>query len=105
MTLLEALEYAVHIQVTPGLLNKALIDAELDGTAVYAKVNEVEVDKAAIGLLMAVKSLKTLSEGSYSLTVDREAVNERITYLAQKHAITELLSDLKPRAFDGSMFW
>lgn len=112
MTIKEALEASVHIQLTDKLLDKALIDAGLDGALTYSIQDVANVDEAAIELLIAVMSMKTVSEGSYSVTIDQEAVIKRLLILATKYNRTDLIAllspenaPLRPRVSNGTNLW
>lgn len=106
MTKAQALAAAVALPVEALQLEKALLDADITGSETYAKTSQTLIDRAAIELLQGLKSTKNVQEGGYSLTLDLNAINERIEYLAGRAGLTHLLIvEKRPTVQDASHLW
>lgn len=87
MTIKQALTAATQIPSMDDMtLEKALIDAELDATATYAKADEKVVDLAAVGILRTL-IVSSESEGGYSYNIGADALAARIRFLLDKHGL------------------
>ena len=91
MTNQEALVAAVALPANEAEIQKAMIDAEINPATNYSKANQLLIDNAAIEVLQGMKSTKSVQEGGYSLTLDLNAINERILYLAKRCNRLDLL--------------
>jgi hypothetical protein len=67
MTIKEALTSTVNFSLPANRVEKALIDAELDGTATYAKTDEKAVDLAMAGLLLTLMTSADVTEDDVSI--------------------------------------
>ncbi len=85
MNLKEALISAVNVPAADSVLEKALIDNDLNGTDSYTKDSAGAIDKIAIDVLLAAWVTPDVSEGSYSVKYDRNAIKSRLLFLAKKH--------------------
>ena len=89
MTNKQALEAVIQFAVSDNLLLKSLTDHEIVDSATYAKENEKNIDLAAIDVLQGLLSTPDVSEGGYSINLDRAAIQKRLSMLAGKHDITD----------------
>lgn len=69
MTIKEALKSTINYPLPDLTLDKALIDADIDGTADYTKADTKGVDLCAAGLLFTLLTSADIKEGDYSLTL------------------------------------
>lgn len=85
MTILEALTAVVSVPGVDSLtLEKACIDASLDGAGTYSKDAYARaVDMAAVGVLQGLV-VTSESEGGFSFTVSPDVLKRRITSLLNK---------------------
>lgn len=67
MTIKEALLDTVSFDIPVGRIDKALIDADLNGAAVYTKADEKAVDLCAAGLLLTTIRNKRVSEDDVTI--------------------------------------
>jgi hypothetical protein len=81
MTNLDALKSVVDIPgISSNSYDKALIDAGIDGTATYLASSEQTINSAGVKVLKGFL-LSSLSEGGYSVSFDRTAIENKITVL------------------------
>lgn len=81
MTINEALAAVVGVsQIPAAVFEKALIDSGLTGTDVYTADNADSVNEAAVTVLSGLL-VSSISEGGYSITFDRKAVEAKIQSL------------------------
>lgn len=81
MTNLEALKAVVGVEgISDNSYSKALIDSGIDGTGTYSASNESVVNISAINVLENFL-LTSLSEGGYSVSYDRSAIEKKISVL------------------------
>jgi len=92
MTIKESLIAALGMPADDMLVDKALIDNELTGTAAYTKDMALQVENAAIDILLSLKSQPDVSEGGFSVRYDRKAIDERIAFLAKKNGRDDIIS-------------
>jgi hypothetical protein len=67
MTIKEALTSTVNFSIPQNRIEKALIDAALDGSADYAKANEQAVDMCMAGLLLTLITSADVTEDDVSI--------------------------------------
>jgi len=81
MTNLEALQSVVDIpQISILTLTKVLIDAEIDGAESYVSGNASKIYSAAAAVLRTFM-VSSVSEGGYSISFDRSAIEKKIAVL------------------------
>jgi len=81
MTNLEALKAVVQVENIPGnSFTKALIDAGIDGTATYTSSNATSINAVALEVLKGLL-ISSISEGGYSISFDRAAIEKKIAVL------------------------
>lgn len=81
MTNLEALKAVVDVPgISGNAYDKALIDVSLTGSSTYSAGNEETINNAAVKVLKGFL-LSSLSEGGYSVSFDRTAIENKITVL------------------------
>ncbi|WP_231489910.1 DUF6706 family protein [Pedobacter sp. Leaf170] len=68
MTIKAALKSTVDYPLPDNRIEKALIDAGLNGDTIYTQQNEKDVDVCMIGLLLTVCTSGSISEGGYSIS-------------------------------------
>lgn len=103
MTIKEALLDTVSFDIPVGRIDKALIDAELNGAAVYTKADEKAVDLCAAGLLLTTIQVTELKEDDVSI---KYATDLRGIYSAimRKWGLTDPFATLKPTVTQ-KLFW
>lgn len=67
MTIKEALTSTVNFSLPENRVEKALIDADLDGTAVYDKTAEKAIDLCMAGLLLTLITSADITEDDVSI--------------------------------------
>lgn len=91
MTNKEALQSVLGTSVSDNMLEKALIDIDADPEAEYDKSMMESIDKCAVPILYSLLSTENISEGGYSKSFDRTAIQARLKTLAYKYNLTEYL--------------
>lgn len=84
MTNKDALIATVGFEVPDNMALKALIDVGLAATQDYSATNRDAVDRCAIEVLLAMKTVNSISEGGYSVSFNHEEANKTITYLSSR---------------------
>lgn len=102
MTNKEALVAVVQVSVADNVLLKALLDQNIPSTDTYASANASSIDLAAISVLEGLLSTPNVSEGGYSVSYDRAAIEGRIKALYQKNGLS---APGKPSVRDASNRW
>lgn len=117
MTVLDALiGTALVLEYAPArLLEKAIVDAELEPTDSYTVSMQEKVDLAAVNALIAAKSLDRASQGDSSFQLNHEQANKTITYLSTRNggfggnqAVADILAEINgvvPTVTDVSHLW
>lgn len=82
MTNKEALKAAVSLPCEDIMLDKALIDHDLNAGQDYTKANKATINQAAMQVLQGLKSTKSVTVGDFAYTVDANAVSERLLELS-----------------------
>lgn len=90
MTNKEALKEVLMVSVSDLALDKALLDADITGNNTYAKENKGNIDLCAIEVLTWLLSTPDISEGDYSVSYDRKAVQSRLDLLNLKYNPTSV---------------
>lgn len=96
MTNKEALISVLQCEVDDNALEKALIDAGIIGSDAYTAGTSESIDKCALPILQGLLSQANISEGGFSKSFDRAAIQARIKTLATKYNLTDYL-DTVPR--------
>jgi hypothetical protein len=82
MTNLDALKAVVGIdQISANSFTKALLDASIDPAADYSSGNKTSIDNAGAAILKDFLQT-SVSEGGYSVTYDRKAIEAKISQLS-----------------------
>jgi hypothetical protein len=84
MTIKEALTSTVNFPLPDNRIEKALIDAALNGSADYVKINEKAIDECMAGLLLTLITTWDQTEDDVSLKLP-----SRDVLLAARKAIIE----------------
>ncbi len=109
MTTKEALVAAVLLPVDSKLIDKALIDADINPLTPYTKSLQLNINEAAIEVLLAASSTKSIQQGGFTFTTDLAAINARIQQLARLTGRTDLLPAVvetpKPTIRNVSHLW
>lgn len=96
MTNKEALVAALQVSVDDNTLEKALLDNDITGSAVYDKTKAADIDLCAINVLQSILATADVSEGGYSVRYDRTAIQARLQYLARLRGVTDMLNNMNP---------
>ncbi|WP_316778408.1 DUF6706 family protein [Pedobacter antarcticus] len=67
LTIKGALLSTIDFTIPNSRVVKALIDAGLDGDAIYAKTYEKDIDVCAANLLLSLITVKKITEGGYTI--------------------------------------
>lgn len=91
MTTKQAIEAAVAgiPNVSSNSIDKAIIDAGLSGAEVYSIAYLDTVNAAAVMVLSGLL-VSSISEGGYSISIDRKAVEARIAKLGDVGGVPEV---------------
>lgn len=97
---LQAVLAGIAYDTNTGL--KALMDAGIDGEGTYSKEAALSLDGAALVVLEGLLSAPNVSEGGYSVSYDRRAIENRITMICNRSG---LANPLKPTIKNKSFLW
>ena len=75
-------------EIPEALVEKALIDRAVSGTANYTSADTEKVELAVADLCLLV-TLSSESEGGYSITYDAKKLNELRSRLPKKHGVED----------------
>lgn len=92
MTNKEALIAAVGFTVPDNMIEKAMIDNEVTGTNTYTIDDAESIDLCVIPILQWALSQPNVSEGGYSLSFNREAVQARLDTLLEDNELSSMSS-------------
>lgn len=87
MTKRDALLGVLQVSVPDIAIDKALVDNNIDGRDGYSSANAKSIDLVAIDILQGLLTAPDVTEGGYSIRYDRSAIQQRLSYLSQKHGI------------------
>lgn len=87
MTNKEALSAVVQVSVDDLTLEKALLDQGLNTGATYTSDKASTINLAAIDVLEGLLSRPNISEGGFTESFDRAAIQKRIDALKNKNGI------------------
>jgi hypothetical protein len=97
MTIKEALISIINFQLPDPRIEKALIDAALDGTADYAKTDERAVDFCFAGLLFTLITSADVGEDDVSIKLPQRDVLLKIySSIYTKWGVVDPLAIAKP---------
>jgi hypothetical protein len=88
MTNKEALIAVIQVSVDDNSLIKALLDQGISDSSDYTSSESTQINKAAIDVLEGLLSRPNISDGGFSETFDRGAVQARLTALYKKVGLT-----------------
>ena len=98
MTKKEALISIINFTLPDSRIEKALIDAELDGTSVYAKTDEKSIDLCFLGLLFTLITSADISEDDVSLKIpQRDVLLKLYSALCKKLGISDPFETTVPQ--------
>lgn len=89
MTNKEALVAVIQCSVDDNTLLKALLDQDVSDSGTYDKANASSINKAAIDVLEGLLSRADVSEGGFSESFDRSAIEKRLNLLYKKEGLTK----------------
>lgn len=75
-------------------IEMALLEAGINQDANFSKGDLKELELAAIPVLQSMMSTSSQSEGSFSISFDREGIKQRLLFLAHKHNLTDVISSV-----------
>ena len=84
MTKKEMLTALMMVSVSAIIIDKALIDADVNGDEEYTKEAVSEIDAAEFEVLKVIISRPDISEGDLTIKQSIEGVKLRLQYLAKK---------------------
>lgn len=88
MTNSEAVKAIVSVEVQEATVTKALVDASLIPGDIYTKEQEVRVAFASVDVLSSLL-YSSVSEGGYSVSFDRRAIEQKINFVCGKYGIVK----------------
>lgn len=94
MIVKEALVAVIGIPVDENLVEVAIIDQGLLGNQEYTKSHAPFVGKAAVDVLLSIWSQPDVTEGGYSVKYDRNAVKDRLVFLARKYDRADVIAQV-----------
>lgn len=98
MTIKEALSSTVAFPLPNNRVDKALIDAELDGTSDYTKASEKAVDLAMAGLLLTLITSADETEDDVSTKLpNRDVLMKACSALYRKWGLPDPFAEVKPK--------
>jgi hypothetical protein len=90
MTIKEALISTVNFAIPDNRIEKALIDASLSGSAIYAKDAERAIDMCMAGLLLTLMTTADVTEDDVSIKIpDRAQLLKVYSFLLKKWGETD----------------
>ena len=78
MTIKEALKSMINFAITDVRIDKALIDAELDGNAAYTKSDEKAVDLATADVLLTLMTTADITEDDVSVNLPEREYLQKV---------------------------
>ncbi len=97
MTIKEAFQQFLGIEVDSKAVELALLNAGLDGTSEYSAALRPLVEGNVIDLLFQSIAVTSESESQYSTSKDAKIMRERLLYLARKYGRADILNALTSR--------
>lgn len=102
----EALTSMVNFPLPTARVITALINAKLDGDAIYAAGDERAVDLCMAGLLLTLATSGKVQEGGFTREMpSAEALRGLRKDLLNKWGVDETIKDPVPLIYDGSGLW
>jgi hypothetical protein len=98
MLVKDALISNLQLSVDDNLVSKVLLDNDILEDQTYTKNDNDVVDKMSIDILLAAWTSADVSEGGYSIRLDREAIKSRLLFLAKKTGRNDIDGFLNPSA-------
>src|SRR4051812_19354940 len=99
MTNKEALAAKIVATVPDQTLEVALIDGDVDPSAIYTAADAKVIELVAIEVLYSLFTSQDVSEGGYSVSHPDflRKVKERLLYYARKYERTDIITAVDPR--------
>lgn len=95
MTNKEAFSVVIQIaSINDNTLALGLIEAGIEQDATFVKGDLAKLEIAAIPILQGLMSITALSEGGFSQSINKDAIKERLLFLAKKHGLDDVLNNL-----------
>jgi hypothetical protein len=85
-----------NIVVNGEIVNKALIDVGIEGVEDYKQENGRLIGTAAINILQTMLGSMDISEGGFSITMRSTVIPLRITALAKKWGLDNVIAEMQP---------
>jgi hypothetical protein len=89
MTKKEALLSIIPFEVSDNLVEKALIDSEINGSETYSKASEQDIDLCFAGLILVILNMPDYSEGDLSIKIDRVQLRITRDNILKKYGLDE----------------
>ncbi len=103
MTITQVLTLSVKtLGVDPQLIEKALIDAGIAGSATYTAADELKVYAAEYKLLSSPVFVESISEGGYTIKYNNSGIGTRLAFLETALGLTARGT---PTVQDASYLW
>ncbi|MFD2597330.1 DUF6706 family protein [Sphingobacterium corticis] len=94
MTIKEAFQQFLGIDVDGRAIDLALLNSSLDGSGKYDASSRAAVERSTIDLLFQQIAVVSESESQYSTSKDAKIMRERLLYLARKYGRKDIVSAL-----------
>lgn len=108
MTNKEAFRSVIQIaSVDDNTLDLGLIEAGIDGASTFEAGTLKDLELAAVPVLQSLMAITSNSEGGFSQSMNKDAINARLLFIAKKYGIKDLLGQLSdvPIIKDASWAW
>lgn len=108
MTNKEAFRSVIQIaSVDDNTLDLGLIEAGIDASATFEAGKLKDLEIAAVPVLQSLMAITSNSEGGFSQSMNKDAINARLLFIAKKNGLTDLLSQVSdvPVIKDISWLW
>jgi hypothetical protein len=97
MTIRESLKAIAGFPLDENNVTLVLLNNDLNPDDTYTKDKNDAVEIAAAHALYNAYSSPNVSEGGYSINIDREALRLKILALSNKHVIQSILDSINPQ--------
>lgn len=105
MTIKEALTSTINFSIPVTRIDKALIDAGLDGSAIYAKTDEKDIDLCFAGLLLTLITSADVTEDDVSIKLpNRDQLLKIYSAIYKKWGMKDPLAVAGPTV-KQRLFW
>lgn len=94
MTVKEAFQQFLGVDVDDKAIELALLNASLDGSAEYNASLKARVERSTIDLLFQTNIVTSESESQYSTSKDAKLMRDRLLFLARKYGRKDIVDAL-----------